>query len=115
MTSGTGGGDGLFPGVAPCARMRWALAATFLLGCYAEPPPPASAGELTGCRPGAYGALSELTCRSDRDCVLCGCARVESREHLLLTNAACPPSAECDAEAHCCLGRCVRTLGPPSF
>lgn len=83
-------------------------------GCFAAPPPPATSGELTGCRPGAYGTLGEHACRSDRDCVLCGCDRVESRAHLDLTGAACRPSGpRCDAQAHCCLGRCTRTLGPP--
>ena len=96
--------------------MRRALLAGLLLtACYAEPPRPATGAELTGCRPGAYGALGEHACASDRDCVLCGCDRVESRRHLLLTNAACPPDPACAAEAHCCLGRCVRTLGPPRF
>lgn len=94
---------------------RLLLAFLFAAGCYAEPPPPASSAELTGCRPGAYGALSEHRCRDDRDCVLCACARVESRAHLAVTNAACPPDPACDAEAHCCHGRCVRTLGPPRF
>ncbi|MCB9595152.1 MAG: hypothetical protein H6719_20710 [Sandaracinaceae bacterium] len=96
--------------------MRAALAALVLLtGCFAAPPAPASSAELTGCRPGAHGALSRFECTRDSECVLCGCDRIESRDHLLLTNAACPPDPACDAEAHCCLGRCVRTLGPPAF
>jgi len=82
-------------------------------GCFAAPPAPASSAELTGCRPGAYGALGAHTCRSDRDCVLCGCERPESRAHLELTGATCPQPSRCEAEAHCCLGRCTRTLGPP--
>ncbi|MCA9606668.1 MAG: hypothetical protein KC619_13780 [Myxococcales bacterium] len=86
-----------------------------LAGCYAAPPAPANGAELGGCRPGAYHTLGSLTCQRDRDCVLCGCERVESRRHLLTTNAACPPDPACEAEAHCCLGHCVRTLGPPAF
>lgn len=86
---------------------------SLLLGCFTAPPPPAAPGELTACRPGAYGALGSLRCRDDDDCVLCACERVESRAHLALTNAACPPTRACDGEAHCCQGHCVRTLGPP--
>ncbi len=93
--------------------MRWLLVAVFFCGCYAQPPPPALGVELTGCRAGAFGGLSSYECRSDAECVLCGCERVDSRRHLALTNAACPPRPTCEAEARCCLGRCVLTLGPP--
>ena len=88
-------------------------------GCFARFPP-AVGSELTGCHPGAHGALSEHRCRSDADCVLCAephhCARVESRRHLGLTNATCPrPTAEScgGATASCCSGRCVMSQGPP--
>lgn len=93
------------------------------LGCYAEPPPPAAPGQLTGCHPGSYGALSDLSCRRDDDCLLCRtseepCGALTSREELALTNAPCPraDAESCDgARAACCEGRCVRSLGPPSF
>lgn len=91
-------------------------------GCFAAPPPAALPTELSGCHPGAYGARSEHRCRRDDDCLLCGerdgCGRLESRAHLALTNAACPPAdpEACEgAEAACCGGRCVRSLGPPAF
>lgn len=93
--------------------MRALLVSSLLLsGCFAAPPP-AMGPQLGGCHPGSYAALSELTCRRDSDCVLCGCERLESRERLMLENPACPQPATCEERAACCQGRCVRSLGPP--
>jgi len=71
--------------------------------------------ELGGRPPGSYAALSELRCRRDSDGVLCGCDRLEAREHLMLENPACPQPSACEARAACCDGRCVRSLGPPQL
>lgn len=90
------------------------------LGCYAAPPPPAAPAELSGCHPGAYGALSDFRCETDTDCLLCGPDECEltTRQQLQLTNAPCPPPDDehcLDARAACCEGRCVTSLGPPRF
>jgi hypothetical protein len=104
--------------------MRRALFfALVLVGCYAEPPPPAVPGELSDCHPGSYATRSELRCRRDSDCVLCRrpdapCGELTSRAELGVTNAACPriDDEACDgARAACCEGRCVESLGPPAF
>lgn len=97
--------------------------AMLAIGCYAEPPPPAAPGQLTDCHPGSYGPLSDLPCSRHGDCVLCRtseepCGELTSRDELALTNAACPrvDGESCAAaRAACCEGRCVRSLGPPSF
>src|SRR5688500_4643624 len=85
--------------------------------CYAAPPPPADPGSLTRCHPGAYGALSELRCNRDSDCVLCaspdGCV-LRTRGALAVSNEPCARPRECNADrASCCEGRCVMSLGPP--
>ncbi len=105
--------------------MRLALACLTLTltGCYAEPPPPAPQGALSGCHPGSYSTLSDVTCERDADCLLCAtvvepCGVLKSRAQVTLTNEPCPaPSADhCGSPAPaCCHQRCVRSLSPPSF
>lgn len=93
-----------------------------LVGCYAEPPPPAVPGELSGCHPGAYATRSPLRCRRDSDCLLCArpdapCGRLTARAHVALTNETCPRVTDgaCASQPACCEGRCVESLTPPSF
>jgi hypothetical protein len=94
-----------------------------LAGCYAEPPPPAMPGELSGCHPGSYATQSELRCRRDSDCLLCRrpdapCGELASRARRAVTNEACPAIDEgaCQGRrAACCEGRCVESLGPPAL
>ncbi len=91
----------------------------FAIACFAAPPPPALPTELGGCHPGAYSTLSEHACERDSDCLLCGeaCA-LTTRAQLALTNEPCPPlpGAACEgARPACCQGRCVSSLGPPTF
>ncbi|MCC6874188.1 MAG: hypothetical protein IT378_07750 [Sandaracinaceae bacterium] len=119
---------------------RWGpLAGVLVAGCYAAPPPPASAAELVGCTPGSHGFLDGPACASDRDCVLCGassepassepaneapaneapardCGTVRTRREIALSNPVCPAPDEercAGARAACCGGHCVLTLGPP--
>ncbi|MBZ0120784.1 MAG: hypothetical protein K8H88_27570 [Sandaracinaceae bacterium] len=105
------------------------LACAVVAGCYAAPPPPASAAELVGCAPGAHGFLDGPACAGDRDCVLCGassepardepardCGIVRTRREIALSNPVCPAPDEercAGARAACCGGHCVLTLGPP--
>lgn len=94
-----------------------ALSLVLLLGgCVAAPPPPAAPGQLGGCHPGAYSTLSELACERDSDCLVCGReCRLDTRESLMLSNASCPAGDACDARPACCNGRCVESLGAPTF
>jgi len=104
---------------APQAVGLATLVALLAIGCFAAPPPPALPTQLGGCHPGAYSTLSELSCERDSDCLLCGeeC-QLTTRSQVALTNEPCPPLTEAACEGArpaCCQGRCVSSLGPPTF